>query len=346
MPPAESLYSRRACGKKGGKMPNPLLINIRQDDFNRVQVVVDGGDAAQAEYEQAVQDETNWIGSGYIEFSADLTLWIYDGQHRRAGLERLLERDAGFDDFPAPVSLTLGLDTQAEMKEFYEVNTNAKNVSTNLAFTLLSKMAEEDPDLREALAGADKDWITRGQAVMKELEGLIGPWKGRFQLANTRKRKGDGVIMPMQQFVRSLKPVLDMPLLKRADPLTIANVINAYWLGIAQVLPELFEGNPEEFVIQKGQGTVALHKVLPQVVEVIRSKGGKLGEPKFYAELMAELPTLSGAAVIDGQQITVDGAEYWRVGSVASGFSGDAGRRRLGLLIQSLLPRPSDTIDL
>lgn len=70
------------------------------------------------------------------------------------------------------------------------------------------------------------------------------------------------------------------------------------------------------------------------------------GEPKFYAEVTAELPSLSGAAVIDGQLITVDGAEHWRVGSVASGFCGDAGRRRLGLLIQSLLPRPSDTIEL
>jgi DGQHR domain-containing protein len=332
--------------EKGGKMPNPLLINIREDDFADVRVVVDDGDDAQTDYEQALKEGGNWVGSGYIEFDINLPLWIYDGQHRRAGLERLLERDAGFDDFPAPVSLTLGLDTQAEMTEFYEVNTNAKNVSTNLAFTLLSKMAEEDPELREALAGADKDWITRGQAVMKELQGLIGPWKGRFQMANTRKRKGDGVIMPLQQFVRSLKPVLDMPLLKRADPLTVANVINAYWLGIAQVLPEPFDGDPEAFVIQKGQGTVALHKVLPQVVEVIRSRGGKLGEPKFYAGVMADLPALNGPVVIDGQQVTIDGAEYWRVGSVASGFSGDAGRRRLALLIQSLLPRPSDTIEL
>lgn len=332
--------------ERGGRMPNPLLINIREDDFSRVRVVVDGDGSAQAGYERAVQEGGNWVGSGYIEFSADLPLWIYDGQHRRAGLERLLERDAGFDDFPAPVSLTLGLDTQAEMTEFYEVNTNAKNVSTNLAFTLLSKMAEEDPELREALVGADKDWITRGQAVMKELEGLAGPWKGRFQKANTRKRKGDGVIMPMQQFVRSLKPVLDMPLLKRADPLTIANMINAYWLGIAQVLPEPFEDDPEDFVIQKGQGTVALHKVLPQVVEVIRSRGGKLGEPQAYAEVLTDLPALNGPAVFDGQQIMVDGADYWRVGSVASGFSGDAGRRRLALLIQSLLPRPSDTIEL
>jgi hypothetical protein len=40
------------------------------------------------------------------------------------------------------------------------------------------------------------------------------------------------------------------------------------------------------------------------------------------------------------------GADCCRVGSVASTFSGDAGRRRLGLLIQSCLPSPADTIQL
>jgi len=330
---------------KGGRMPNPLLINIREEDYSRVKVVIDGNAGAQAAFDDAVINETNWVGSGYIEFDRDLELWVYDGQHRREGLVRLLERHGGFDDFPVPVSLTLGLDTQSEMTEFYEVNTNAKNVSTNLAFTLLSKMAEEDPDLRDALVGADRDWITRGQAVIKELEGLEGPWKGRFQYANTRKKRGDGSIMPMPQFVRSLKPVLDMPLLKRADPLTVANVINAFWLGVAKVLPEAFE-NPEGYQIQKGQGTVALHRVFPQVIEVVRSRGGKLGEPNSYAEVLADLPALNGTVVEDGNMVAVDGADYWKTGSVASGFSGDAGRRRLASLIQTLLPRPSDTIEL
>ena len=61
---------------------------------------------------------------------------------------------------------------------------------------------------------------------------------------------------------------------------------------------------------------------------------------------MVELPKLNGQTVIDGQQVIVDGADYWRVGYVASGFSGDAGRRRLAMLIQSLLPRPASTIEL
>jgi hypothetical protein len=71
--------------EKGGRMLNPLLINIREDDFDRVRVVVDGGDGAQTRYQQAVAEDGNWVGSGYIEFGPDLPLWIYDGQHRHAG---------------------------------------------------------------------------------------------------------------------------------------------------------------------------------------------------------------------------------------------------------------------
>lgn len=331
--------------RTGGRMPNPLLINIRDEDFDQVTVIVEGDDKETHAYNEAIENEGNWVGHGYIEFGNDVTLWVYDGQHRRAGLTRLIEKVAEFDDFPTPISVTLGLPVAEEMTEFYQVNTNAKNVSTSLAYTLLAKLAENDPTVHEALTSADKDWITRGQAVMKHLESLDGPWKGRFQPANVRKRRGDGMIMPMPQFVRSLKPVLDMPLLKRADEKTIAEIINAYWLGIAEVLPEPFE-HPEDFVVQKGQGTIAMHRVLPQVIEVVRSRAEKLGNPHAYADVMINLPLLNGPAVVDGQQVNVDGAEFWRVGSVASGFSGDAGRRRLGQLIQHLLPKPSDTIQL
>jgi hypothetical protein len=56
---------------------------------------------------------------------------------------------------------------------------------------------------------------------------------------------------------------------------------------------------------------------------------------------------LSGEAIGgDGETVTRTGAEFWRVGSVASAFGGDAGRRRLGLLIQTKIPIPADTITL
>ncbi len=249
---------------KGGRMPNPLLLNIREDDFDDVKVVVTGGD--RTAYERAVEENGNWMGTGYIELTPDLALWLYDGQHRKGGLEMLVVKDADFGAFPVPVSLTLGLDTLAETKEFFEVNTNAKAVKTDLAWALLGRMAEDDPDLQELLASTDKDWITRGIDVVRDLQELDGPWAGRIQAPNARKTRGGDSTIPQAQFIRSLKPVLDTPVLKRAETSKIAGLINAYWEGIASVLPEPFAGRPNDYVIQKGQGAVALHRVLPQVV--------------------------------------------------------------------------------
>ncbi|WP_089106857.1 DGQHR domain-containing protein [Streptomyces hyaluromycini] len=335
----------RYYDEKKGRMPNPLLVNIRKIDVDeeRVVVVVDGD---QAGYENAVLEGGNWIGTGRIEFTDDVSLWIYDGQHRAGGLNQLLGEQEHFEDFPVPISLTLGLDPGEEMREFYEVNTNAASVKTDLAWQLLTKMAEDDPELREMLAAEDKDWITRAYAVVDELEKLDGPWQGRFQEANRRKTRGDGVTIPKPQFARSLKPVLDMPSFKRADASIVAAVLNAYWAGIKQVMPEPFD-EAQDFVLQKGSGAVALHRVLPQVIEVVRSNGGGLGRPDEYAKVMKDLPTLEGESVDnDGLLSTRSGADFWRVGSVASGFSGDAGRRRLSLLIQSRLPSPAETIQL
>lgn len=335
----------RYYDEKRGRMPNPLLINIRKIDIEqeRVAIVVDHD---QAGYENAVLEGRNWIGTGFIEFTDDLQLWIYDGQHRAGGLNQLLSEQAEFEDFPVPISLTLGLDPGEEMREFYEVNTNAAAVKTDLAWQLLTKMAEDDPELREMLAAEDKDWVTRAYAVVDELEKLDGPWQGRFQEANRRKVRGDGVTIPKPQFARSLKPVLDMPSFKRADAATIAAVLNAYWSGIKQVMPEPFE-EPSDFVLQKGNGAVALHRVLPQVIEVIRSRNGRLGQAEHYTEVMKDLPILEGEVVDnDGHRAIRSGADYWRVGSVASAFSGDAGRRRLSLLVQTCLPSPAETIQL
>jgi hypothetical protein len=127
-----------------------------------------------------------------------------------------------------------------------------------------------------------KDWVTRGIAVVEELVNLPGPWNDRIQAPNQKLRRTDGLTIPQAQFVRSLRPVLDMPLMARADPAKMAELINAYWQGIATVLPEPFlpGTNPKEYAIQKGQGAVALHRVLPQAIEIVRSRGESLDDPK------------------------------------------------------------------
>jgi len=142
-----------------------------------------------------------------------------------------------------------------------------------------------------------------------------------------------------------------MPLMAKAEATKVAMVLHAYWEGIAQVLPEPFDpvNNPKDYAIQKGQGTIALHRVLPQVIEVLRAKGGSalLADPDAYAEVMKDLPKLSGEIITEDGPQPVSGAEYWLSGpqGAASQFSGDAGRKRLSVHIRALIPRPAEELD-
>jgi DGQHR domain-containing protein len=331
--------------EQGGRFPNPILVNIREEDFEKVRVDVDD----QEGYEEAVEARGHWIGGGYIELPEDVTLWVYDGQHRQGGVEELVERNPMFSVFPVPIAVTLGLDEDAEMNEFYQVNTNAKSVKTDLAWELLRKRAAKDPELAGLLEERGRDWIIKAEDVIDELVKLEGPWSDSIQRPNQKKVKTDRLTLPAAQFVRSLKPVLDMPLLAKADANTVGMILNAYWMGIAKVMPEPFDPSksPKDWVIQKGPGAIAFHRVLPQVIEVVRAKGKGLADVDAYAEVLADVPQLRGQITTeDGDVDEISGAQFWRSGpqGVASAFTGDAGRKRLGIMIQAMLPRPIASI--
>jgi len=331
----------------GGRFPNPILANVRADDVDQIEVAPADRDA----YAEAIETDGDWIGAGSLHVPAEVPLWIYDGQHREGGIEDLLERVSGFESFPVPLAITVGLSVDEEMTEFYEVNTNAKSVKTDLAWELLRKRAASDPELARLLDERGQDWILRGQEVVAKLQEMGGPWKGSIQLPNQKKVKSDRLTIPQAQFIRSLKPVLEMPVLAKGAAGTIAAIVDAYWKAIARVLPEPFarENSPKDFVIQKGPGAIALHRVLPQVIEVMRARGNGLADVDSYVDIMKELPNLSGQITReDGSVETVTGSAFWRSGpdGIASGFTGDAGRKRLGVMIQALLPRPSMDIQL
>jgi DGQHR domain-containing protein len=320
-------------------------MNIRDGDIKDIFVTASEGD--QEAYRQAIAEGGNWMGVGAIELADHVRLWVYDGQHRRAALAYLLKHyEDDFADFPIPVGITLGLPADQETREFYEVNTNVVNVQTDLAWTLLAGLASHDADLRTSLETSGKEWITRGSAVVAALLQLEGPWHDRFQLANSRKRKGDGATIRRSQFVRSLRPVLEAPVFKCARAEDVATVINSYWVGISRVLPEPFAGDPSEFVIQKGIGVSTLHQILPQAVEIARSRGHKLADPDAYADVMQGLKKLSGHAIINGKQVPCEGAKFWRSQSAATGFSGNAGRYRLAQLLQAIMPSPENIQEL
>ena len=339
-------YYRGSEERQPGLMPNPLLANIREDDLPEAAISFHGGD--RGNYERAKEDGGNWRGLVSLELPDEVPLWIYDGQHRIGGIE-LVARDLG--TLPVPLSITLGMSREAEMREFYEVNTNAKSVKTDLALELLRHMAAEDPQLAALLEDIGRDWTVRGVEVVHELLEASEVWSESIQPPNTRRKPNDRLTVTQAQFVKSLKPVLDMPLLSKAEASMVARIVSAYWAGIAQVLPGLFgpDASPKDYVIQKGAGVTALHRVLPSAIETLRARGQGLGNAEAYAVVMLDLPELSGEVFDeDGDGTIVAGPEFWLSGStgVAGQFAGEAGYRRLAVRIQALMPKPSDQITL
>ena len=161
-----------------------------------------------------------------------MPVWVYDGQHRADGISVVLTDYSGFEGFPVPLSINLGLTEVEEMTEFYEVNTNAKSVRTDLAWSLLKSMADEDPELAERLELEGQDWITRGLSVIEELETLGGVWADRIQAPNQKGKRSDRLTIPQAGFVRSLRPLLDMPLMAKAEPAKIAQLLE---VGVERV---------------------------------------------------------------------------------------------------------------
>lgn len=330
------------------RMPNHLLVNIRREHFDEADLRIYDEDG----YRKAVDEEGFWTGLGELTVPRGIPLWIFDGQHRLGSLGRLIEEDPDlFAEFPVPLSITLGLTDTEEMKEFFDVNSNAKAVKTDLAWELLRRMAEEDPALAEELEVAEQDWTVKGAKVADALVEISPIWRDSIQQANESKRRGDRKTLNKAQFIRSLRPVLYMPAMAKADPEDIARVLDAYWQGIATLYPEAFgpEANPKDYVLQKGPGVIAFHRVLPQVIEVLRARGDRLADPNAYAEVLKDLPNLQDEVYDDdGTPVTVRGTDYWLAGpkGVASQFTGDAGRKRLAMRIQALLPKPSQELNL
>jgi hypothetical protein len=204
---------------------------------------------------------------------------------------------------------------------------------------------------RDARISAEcQDRAIRGVLAVRELNALDGVWAGHIQAPDQKAHRDDRFTIHQSVFVRSLRPLLDMPIMARIKPTQIALLLNSYWDGIAKVLPEPFDpaNNPGNWVIQKCQGATVLHGVLPQVVAVVPAQGRSLVDSMAYADVMHDLPTLSGEIMTDHGVEPVSGAEFWLSGSAgaAAQFSGDAGHRRLFSHVQTLIPRPPEGLEI
>ena len=260
--------------------------------------------------------------------------YVVDGQHRLEALKKVMDEDPDGDwcNFKIPAVIIFGADRDVEMDQFHIVNSNAKSISTDLALDLLKTRATQDDSFRKYLESTGEGWKVRAQDLTERVSRKP-LWKGRIRFPNESK----GItLINSNSFVTSLRPALDQINFGRYLPAQRAEIIEAYWQGIRQSLPECFE-TPNDYNIQKTVGVYVLHYLLPEVLEYATVFGNPVYDADTYHHLLSEtLQDLTGDNQLDGEAV---GHSFWRVGiKGASGtFSSGAGQRVLREKIRSEL---------
>lgn len=319
-PPGSPRVSRFATAIRKGRadFPTAILLNLRS-----------------AAAISAISDGQLDLKRLYAEGDAG-KFYVVDGQHRLLALKKAYEDGSrAILDLQIPFTCMLGAAEKEEMKQFHEVNSNAKSVKTDLAFALLNRRTESEPGLLESLQETGRDWQVSGQTIVERLAVASPVWRHRIRLPGMQK--GETTI-PSSSMVTSLKPVLASTMFKRLGGEQQIQVLEAFWEGIREILREAFD-RPTDFTIQKGIGVVVLHAVLPEVLEVARDRGLSLIESETYSGLLESALTELEGETPEGD--VVDGITFWAglPEGAAGTYSSSAGRRVLIAKIRSRLPQ-------
>lgn len=324
--PQESRINELATDLRKGRVdiPTSVLLNIRNREAKRA-------------FKNGSLSLTQ-LGADGKSVGYEPKFYVVDGQHRILALKRLIEE---FDKelwskYQIPFTCMLGATEDEEMDQFYIVNSKAKSVRTDLAFELLSKRAE-DPEVMEALVERGQDWKVHAMNIVKLLSEESPVWRNRIRFA--AMEKGD-TVMPSASMVNSLKPVLNTAYFKALSADQQVSILDAYWRGIRDIIPEAFD-EPSEFSVQKGIGVTVLHNLFSQVLEIARSKGAAVTEPETYAQILR-----NSFENIEGENATGDpvvGTVFWQAAPIgaAGSYSSSAGRRVLIAKMQQRLPKIS-----
>jgi DGQHR domain-containing protein len=284
------------------------------------------------------EEETHLVRDGeHVWFSPNgEPLYVVDGQHRIEALKRLVEENPDeWSSFEVAFSCMLGATENEEMEEFYVVNSTAKSVRTDLALDLLKQRAEADPRIMDALLETGESWKVEAQALTEAIV-KTNVWQSRVRFPGEPKAN---TMIGSNGMVGLLRELLANHFFGSIQRDQRLQILDAYWRGIQEVLPEAFL-DPTEYAVQKSTGVQIMHRILIPILEYLRSVGKSVIEKESYVPLLGQsLLQLEGDTAA-GE--IAKGIDFWKSGSdgAAGSFSSNAGRRVLTARIKAALPPP------
>ena len=315
-------------------MPNPIVANIRPVAEDGEPVELNGAspfppgveisfysEADRTRVFHAVEHGGSATASATVLLSDGAIARIVDGQHRTAALILLLTKHRIDEGFPVPIKIMLGFERNEEIKQFYYINSQAKNVPTDLTAELLQRMAKQDSAEAEYLSERkNKGGLLAGAAIYEALVKGNSPWIKRIRRPNEPSSKDTSIAV--SQFITSLAPLQSAQVPRTLAPDEWARIIDACWAAIEMLLPKPFDPTeqPGNWVLFKATGVNVVHRILADCLPIIIQRSARLADEDQYKQLLADLPSLSGIGIdpVTGDERQIDGAEFWRSSSIAS----------------------------
>lgn len=249
------------------------------------------------------------LPDGRILLTTDNPLWVLDGQKRTAALQLITdERNVDISDFPIVLQVFENLEWEQEMGLFEDINTN----TTPLQKDILEVNEAHVTQLRmnagltvkpRALIGVTSEHVVR---LLRDDEQSA--WYKRIAPANTPKYAqpvvGGVRIVRGPVFRSTLGPIVKHVRATESygttEPElahTVYMLVNDYWYGLAQAMPEAFVGWEAfaDHVIQARYAVEVLHGMLLQVYgyaqQLIIKKG--LDRREAFFTIASGMPALT-----------------------------------------------------
>ena len=298
-----------------------LLLNVREND------------------EDLIQEKEGDFG--FLQLDKVSKLWIVDGQHRYEAIKQLVDNDRDrWFNYPLHFILIIGAERNQELKQFYQVNNNAKSVETKLALEHLKKLSESDPLMKHTLEKQDKLWQVQAEELVYKLNEESDAWKDRIDVVSQTVDK-KLTIIKNASMVRSFKPLLQQRgnFFQRLNFKQRYAVVDVYWQAIKEIMPNAF-ATPKKYSLQKGVGVVVLHHLLLSVMDIVERKSSKdaFYDKESYKPIMEKVfGELKG---MNENGTEVEGEDFWLVqkeGGVAGSYSSEGGMRLLYAQMEQIL---------
>ncbi len=268
-----------------------------------------------------------------IIVSQNSKLWVVDGQHRLAGISKLLNEnpDEKYKEMDIPLIITTLPNKFEEAILFAIFNKTQVGIKYDLVETVINEQIKKgNVDVENLVQAYDRAGIKLFKEIETKIDAITiskdlnskndNPWYNKIIMPNENRNTTRGKIIRLRSFTISLQILIKSMnnTLPNADLDLVEKHIKTFWIALKEIMPEAFE-DPKNYVLQKGPGVMVMHD---RYIKILTNATGNVNLPniKELVEGLKKIKTFIGP---DAEKNFLS-HEYWESKNGRAGRAGSS----------------------